>query len=156
MDFFEQLGKKISDAGQGVAQSTKNFTEITRLNGVISDKEKQIAKLISDLGQSYYDRCCQDPSAPNFEIMSTITNLKAEIAQTQENIKQIKGITKCENCGAEVAITAAFCPSCGAPVKQAAPAAEPAAAPAVRTCPNCHAEVSADNVFCNFCGTKLD
>lgn len=54
MAFFEQLGKRLSDAGQGVAQQTKNFADVTRLNGAISDKERRITQLYQSIGQTYY------------------------------------------------------------------------------------------------------
>ena len=44
MAFFEQLGKKITDAGQGVAQSGKNAMDVSRLNSLISDRKKQISQ----------------------------------------------------------------------------------------------------------------
>ena len=39
MAFLEQLGKRLSDAGQGAAQQAKNFTDVTRLFSAISVKE---------------------------------------------------------------------------------------------------------------------
>lgn len=41
MAFFEQIGKKITNAGQNVAQQTKNFTDVTQLNSAISEREKK-------------------------------------------------------------------------------------------------------------------
>ena len=35
MSFLDQLGKKVSDAGKGVAQQTKNLTEIARLTSFL-------------------------------------------------------------------------------------------------------------------------
>ena len=51
MSFLDQIGKKISDVGQGVAQSTKNFADVTKLNGMISDEEKKIAVLYGNIVQ---------------------------------------------------------------------------------------------------------
>lgn len=38
---FEQLGKRLTDAGQDVVQQTKNLADVTQLNSAISDKEKK-------------------------------------------------------------------------------------------------------------------
>ena len=54
MSFFDQIGKRITDAGQGVAQQTKNFADVTRLNSAISDKEKRISQLYQSIGKTYY------------------------------------------------------------------------------------------------------
>ena len=55
MAFFEQLGKRLADAGQGVAQQTKNLADVTRLNSAISEKERKISQLYLAIGQSYYE-----------------------------------------------------------------------------------------------------
>ena len=38
MAFFEQLGKRLTDAGQNVVQQTKNLADVTQLNSAISDR----------------------------------------------------------------------------------------------------------------------
>lgn len=155
MAFFEQLGKKLSDAGQGVAQQTKNFADVTRLNSTISDKEKQITQLYQSIGQAYF-QSHQNDAAVEFQAETEqIKKLLEEIAQHQEEIKQIKGIVKCPGCGADVPAQAAFCNSCG---MKMAPSAPPAQAPAgeTRVCPACGAALGKDNLFCTHCGTKLE
>ena len=108
MAFFEQLGKTLTNAGQGVAQQTKNFTEITRLNGVISDKEKQIEQLYTIIGKAYYEAHKNDAFAESGDSIQRINDLLAEIARHKEEIKQIKGVTPCPACGAEVPASSAF------------------------------------------------
>ena len=153
MSFFDEIGKKQTDAGQNVAQQTKSFAEVTKLSGAISDKEKQIAQIYAQIGQAYYQRHCQDPGAEEWEQIQSINALLAEIARHREEIKQIKGVTKCPGCGAEVPLHAAYCSACGARV----PAEETAApaAPGTRVCPCCGAPAEADSAFCNSCGTRL-
>lgn len=99
MAFFEQLGKRITDAGQGVAQQTKNFADITRLNSAVSDKERKIAQLYQSIGQSYYEQHSGDAEPQLQPAVEEIKALFAEIAQHKEEIKQIKGIVKCPHCG---------------------------------------------------------
>lgn len=150
MAIFEQIGKKLSDMGQGVAQGTKNLTDTARLNGLISDEEKNIAKLITELGQGYYNLHKNDPEGELAQIVSAINEAYNNIEQHKEQIKTIKGVTKCDNCGADVANGAAFCANCGAPNASA-----PAAAPAAKFCANCGTAVEAGAAFCNNCGNKL-
>ncbi|HIY20461.1 MAG TPA: zinc ribbon domain-containing protein [Candidatus Flavonifractor merdigallinarum] len=148
MSIFDQIGKKLSDAGQETATKAKNFAEVTRLNGMVSDLEKQIAKMFQDMGQSYYEHHQNDPNAEEQERITAIQNAYAEIARYQEQIKQIKGVERCPNCGAEVAIGSAFCNACGAKLM-----AQPQ--PTGRACPNCHAPVNSGDLFCNACGTRM-
>lgn len=154
MAFFEQLGKRLSDAGQGVARQTKNFADVTRLNGAISDKERRITQLYQSIGQTYYQRH-QDDAAPEFQAETEeIRRLLAEILRDQEEIKQIRGIVKCPECGADVPFQAAFCNSCGAKMTPGTPLQR--AAEGKRTCPTCGAVSGEGNLFCTNCGTRLE
>ena len=150
MAIFEQIGKKLTDMGQGVAQGTKNLTDTARLNGLISDEEKNIEKLIIELGQAYYNLHKNDPAAELAQIVGSINEAYNNIEQHKEQIKLIKGDTKCGNCGADVANGAAFCANCGAPNPEAQPAA-----PAARFCGNCGTPAEPGSAFCNNCGSKL-
>lgn len=155
MAFFEQLGKKLTDAGQGVAQQTKNFTEIARLNSAVSDKERQIEQRYAAIGRAYYEAHKNDAFAESGDTIQEITGLLGEIAKHKEEIKQIRGVAPCPACGADVPSGSAFCPACGAKVPQAEPA--PAAIPeGCRPCPRCGAPVPNENKFCVSCGAKME
>ena len=56
MAFFENIGKKISNAGQGAAQQAKNLTDTTRLNARISELKKKISQLMLEMGNDYYKK----------------------------------------------------------------------------------------------------
>ena len=112
MAFFEQIGKKLTDAGQGVAQQTKNIADVARLNVAISEKERKIAQLYTVIGQSYYEKHKDDPNVEIPEV-AEVNALVAEIAQSRQEISQIKGVQNCPACGAEVSDGAAFCTACG-------------------------------------------
>lgn len=152
MAFFENLGKRLTDAGQGVSQQAKNFADVTRLNGTISDKEKRITQLYTSIGQTYYQKHQNDPSAEEAQMIQSINTLLAEIDQCQEEIKQIRGVVRCSSCGAEVPLTAAFCNACGTRLSQTP---EPPLQADTCICPQCHSAVSRENRFCDHCGAKL-
>lgn len=154
MPFFEQLGKRLTDAGQSVAQQTKNFADVTQLNSAVSDKEKKISQLYLNMGRLYYEKHKNDLSADFRPLMEEITALYAEIAENRDKIKQIKGIAQCPKCGANLPANAAFCHSCGAKLER--DSAVSGSNTAQRCCPVCHAMVDAGNAFCNHCGAKLD
>lgn len=153
MAFFEQLGKRLSDAGQNVAQQTKNLADVSQLNSENGEKEKQIKRLIFELGKAYYESHKRDFDAENVEIIGEINTLYREIHDNHEKIKQIKGIVKCDNCGADVPVGAMFCNGCGAKVNRPDPAA--VSAGGQRFCPGCDAVVPEGNQFCTKCGTRL-
>lgn len=155
MAFFEQLGKKLTDAGQGVAQQTKNFADVTRLNNEIATKEKKIAQLYQLIGQAYYERHSDAPEPEYEKETAEIKALFSEIGQFREEIKQIKRIVKCPNCGADVPLQAAFCNACGAKM-EAAPTQPVVPSENTKICPACGAVSSKDNLFCTGCGMKFD
>ena len=154
MAFFEQLGKRLTDAGQNVAQQTQKFADVTRLNSTISENEKKISHLFLVIGQSYYEKHKNDSVAEELEKIAEVNTLYSEIAVNREKIKQIKGVVKCENCGADVPLNASFCNACGTKVNRND-------VPNVSTefeclCPACHAVVEKGNLFCNHCGAKIE
>ena len=157
MDFFEKLGKRISDMGSAVAQNTKNLADTASLQKANSDSKKKIEQLYAAIGKAYYEAHKNEADAAEAAAMAEITALLAQIEENDEKIKQIKGVTKCANCGADIASDAMFCNNCGTKVVTpgAAPAAEAAPVSDQRLCPTCGQPVGKDNMFCNNCGAKL-
>lgn len=147
MAFLDQIGKKISDTGQGMAKQTKDFMETTRLGSAISDNEKKIARLYADLGKAYYEAHANDPGAEQREMLAEIKALFDDIAAKQEEIKQIKGVMKCPNCGADIPANSAFCNGCGWKVTVAAKG---------RTCAKCGAAIPEGDRFCSVCGSAAE
>lgn len=152
MAFLERIGKRLTDAGQNVAQQTKNFADVAQLNSTIADKEKKVSQLYLSIGQAYYEKHQNDTANEEQQKIDEINVLQAEIFQCREKIKQIKGVVKCPSCGADVPANAAFCNACGAKVERQEPVPEPAG----RKCPVCQAIVEGGNAFCVNCGAKLD
>ena len=154
MAFFEQIGKRLTDAGQNVAQQTKDLADVTKLNTAISEKEKKISQLFSLIGQSYYEGHKNDDTAEERDKIAEVNALYSEIFANHEKIKQIKGVVKCENCGADVPLNAVFCNACGTKVKCVENTMKSAEEDCL--CPACNAIVEKGNLFCNHCGTKID
>ena len=117
MAFINQIGKILSDAGQGMAQQTKNISDLARLTGSISEKKHRISQLYTSLGQAYYARYKDDPSAAMQE-MTEIKQLEAEITQCRDEINRIKNIIKCPSCGMEMSAHSVFCSCCGTRIFQ--------------------------------------
>ena len=129
MSFLDQLGKKVSDAGKGVAQQTKNLTEIARLTSVIDTEEKMVAQSYTQIGKTYYENHKNDPDAECAAQIALVNKSLEKIAQWREQIQRIKGIVKCPQCGAEIPYGSQFCGVCGTKIVR--PEAAPAAASAV-------------------------
>ncbi|MDR0984134.1 MAG: zinc-ribbon domain-containing protein [Ruminococcus sp.] len=121
MAFFDELGKKLSQTGQTVAQKTKNTTETIKLGGMVSDEEKRIHNTYLQIGKTYYENFSDRPDPLLSDFIYSINDSRSKIASYKEQIEQLKGISRCANCGSDLPKNSTFCSNCGASV--AAPAA---------------------------------
>lgn len=155
MDFFERVGRRLAGAGRGVAEKTQQLTETARLNGMISDAEKQIQTIYTAIGEAYYHRHRERPTEQERERIDQINGLYRAIAQHRQAIEELKATDKkndagkCPQCGADTAPGAAFCNRCGAKLGPQPPK------PDEHVCPQCHRPADGDSQFCGYCGTKL-
>lgn len=153
MAFFDDFSRKISQAGQGAAQSAKNFAAVTKLNSMISEEEKKADNLYYQLGKAYFGANSECPDANFVGYVNAITEALNNIEQYKEQIKETKGITNCPNCGAEVSYTSSFCNSCGTkmPQMQQYYVSNDNGV----KCSNCGNFVPAGYKFCTSCGNVM-
>ena len=181
MGFFDDFGKKISDASQGAIAKTKDFADVAKLNSNISDEERRINNAYQQIGKLYFEMHLEDFEDCFKDHFAAINESLGKIQDYRHQITNIKGVVKCPNCGAEVPKDSAFCSSCGTPVpKQEAPVDVPAAeaevvsapeaapvetpveeapaveAPVEKKCPSCGATLEDGALFCTNCGTKVE
>ena len=156
MAFFDKLGETLTNKGKDVAKKAKDFAEINSLNSQISTQQSMIQATYAEIGKNYYEAHRVDAGDPYADKMQVIDNALAQIAALNAQIRQVKGIKICANCGAEVPAESAFCSACGARVTEETPVQEEEPASAGIHCPNCGAELPADAAFCTSCGQKLN
>ncbi len=149
MAFLDDLGKKISQAGQTAVQKTKDITDLARLSGLVSDEEKKINGYYLQVGKLYVAKHSSDYESDFADIIAAIKESESKISDYRQQIQNIKGVVRCPSCGGEVAASAAFCSSCGATVKAAAPAD-------TVNCPSCGAAVKKGTKFCTACGKPME
>ncbi len=116
MAFFEDLGKKLSQAGQATVQKTKELADVAKLNSMISDEEKRINNAYTEIGKLYVELHASDGEAAFATLIQSIHEANEKITDLQKQAAQIKGVVTCEKCGAEVAKGSAFCGACGNPM----------------------------------------
>lgn len=156
MAFFDDIGKKITNAGQEVVQQTKNLTDTTRLNGKISENKKEMSQLLFEMGNDYYKKHKKDKNCEEQEYIDRINALFLEILKCQKEIEEIKNASVCKVCGARIAEGAAFCMNCGARVGADEMEDTETYDESVRKCPVCGAPVDEGSLFCMTCGTRLE
>lgn len=116
MAFFDELSKKISQAGQTAVQKGKELADIAKLNSAVSDEEKRIDDNYREIGKLYTSLHGENPDVDFAAMIAAIHESESKILEYKQQIKDIKGVVCCEKCGAEVSSNAAFCSTCGAPM----------------------------------------
>lgn len=152
MAFFDDLGKKITQTGQGAMQKTKNLGETLKLNGQISDEEKRVNDLFYQIGKSYFEQHSNDAEAFLIPMIEGIKASKKNIISLHEQLRELKGVSNCPKCGGEVPLNAPFCGTCGCNVSVAA---QQTHIPGGVPCINCGNTVAPGAAFCTKCGYKI-
>lgn len=161
MAFFD----KISEMAKNVGDKTGDMIEVTKLGGQISDAEKRIVDQKKAIGEycwtQYIANIQLDP-----EIAKMCASIKSDeelIARTQAEVRSIKadkaaapvvveaGMLRCQECETPNPEGTRFCQNCGAELKISAPAAPVE----VATCPACGFQNSVGTRFCQECGTDM-
>ncbi len=151
MAFLDVLGKKITQTGQDVVQKTKDTAEVIKYNSMITDEERRITELYTQIGRTYVDLHADSYEVPFTEMINGIKDAQAKISEYREHIIQVKGVFACPNCGEELQLGSAFCSACGTKIeKQDAPAAS------TRYCQACGTPMQDGYVFCINCGAKYE
>lgn len=156
MALFEQIGKKLTDASQGVVKQTRNLTDTTRLNMKISENKKKMSQLLFEMGNDYYTKHRKDMDCEEQGYIDQVNALFYEIIEWQKEIEEIKASETCKVCGSRITEGASFCMSCGTKLGVDEVEETEEVETSVRKCPVCGACADDDSVFCISCGTKLE
>ena len=116
MAFWDNLGKKASEAADKVAQQAKVLSETAKLNGAVAEEERKINATYSEIGKLYVSLHKDDCEEAFVAKLAEIAESEAKIADYKEQIKVVKGVQVCEKCKAEMPRGTAFCSACGAPM----------------------------------------
>lgn len=154
MAFFDELGKKISQAGQNAVQKGKELADIAKLNSAVYDEEKKIDDNYREIGKLYASLHGENPDVDFAPLIAAIHESEGKIVEYKQQIKDIKGVVCCEKCGAEVSSNAAFCSSCGAPMPVVKPvetqpeenSAQTESTPEEQPAENAQADVASEDV----------
>jgi RNA polymerase subunit RPABC4/transcription elongation factor Spt4 len=151
MDFFTDLGNKITSTGKTVADKAKDLTELTRLNARVVSEEGKLSKAYCEIGKLYYAQSKGELDGPYEEYAAAASASLSEITALKEQIKNLKGVRVCVQCGREIGKNDLYCSSCGARNDFE----EPETKPVDQICPVCKSVVPADVLYCPTCGEKL-
>lgn len=152
MGFLDDLGRRVTDAGQKTMQKTKELSDIARINSLITQEENKINNTYYQIGKLYvsiHGSNCEDEFTG---MISTVAELEQKVQEYRKQIQDIKGIQHCEKCGADVSRGAAFCSLCGAPMPKIQ--AQESLEDYVK-CQSCGMLVKKEMRFCTSCGKPM-
>ena len=130
-------------------ENTKNLNEIEKVYLEITNKENAINEKLFEIGQMYFYQLSNQQSVPDeyADSVNAIKDIQQEIEALRIQVKKLKGIIVCEQCGADVPDGSVFCIVCGARISEAVKV----------ICPHCGAEMDDEEaVFCSECGKRID
>lgn len=153
MAFLDDLGKKISHAGQSTIQKTKGAAEISKINTMISASEKIINNNYYRIGKLYCSVHGSDCEEEFVGMVSAIKQEEQKIDTYRTQILTLKGVVKCQKCGTEVSLNSAFCNVCGASMPKKTPINNDNADKVL--CTGCGAYVKKGTRFCTACGQPM-
>ena len=154
MSFFNKIGEKITQTSQSAAHKTKIAAETLKLKSMISEEEKNINNIYQQIGKMYYETFGDNTEQPFVgQLITKIKDSEEKISTYEDQVKKLKGITNCENCGGDVQEEAPYCGSCGSAMNNAPIATTPTVNDVV--CDQCDFTVPSDTQFCPNCGNMV-
>lgn len=152
MGFFDNIGKTISDASQGAIQKGKEMADVAKYNSLISDEEKKASSIYEQLGRKYVEVKGDSPDDIFKEYVDALNVSNGKVKEYQEKLVELKGVSKCPSCGAEVPNGSMFCAVCGTKITVESKQVEMD----VKKCSACGAVIPNGSKFCTSCGKAAE
>ena len=144
MSFLDGLSNQFSAFGK----KTKDFADSTRLSSMASDEQRTISDIHREIGKLYASLHKTDHEACFDALFARLAQAEENLQRYTQQIQDLRGVRRCERCGAEIPKGSQFCSACGAPVPPAAP-------PDCDFCAHCGAAVKKGMRFCTSCGQPM-
>ena len=117
MDFFNKLGKKVSETYDATAEKTSKLAKEAKLRMKMNENKSNINDLYKEIGKKVYEKHLReeniDIKSELAEECSKIDALSAEIESALKEILELKDKKQCIKCASEIELSATFCPKCG-------------------------------------------
>lgn len=122
---FEKFVETLNNTGKAVGEKTKQSTDIVKSNIKISSEERELAELYCEIGKLFYDKNKENPCCDEMkELFDKVNEKNDTIESLKAQIRYLKGIVVCEQCGAEISADNDFCGKCGAKLVKPEPVPE--------------------------------
>lgn len=149
MGFFDDLSSSFQE-------SVNKTQKESKYKRTISENKKKVEETYSEIGKMIYQKRNMDEELITY-INSKVEDIDRMVKENEELNREILILNNkkiCPNCGKEVELNTAFCPSCGA--EQEKISVEIFVPKGKRKCPGCEAIIDDKSVFCPNCGAKKE
>lgn len=115
-DFFEELGEAITKTAREISGRAEVLYGTQKLKNKISGEERQIQKIMEELGKVLYRRYREGVPLDDLQrrLCEQIDQRMTKIEQYKEEMAGVRSKKVCPSCGTVVDQDAAFCHHCGA------------------------------------------
>lgn len=147
MSVLDDIENRVNELSSSAVQKTKDASEIMGLKSCISEEEKRIKNVYSQIGELYYTKKDEAKDEIN-NLCQSVDEGKEKIKKWKKEILVIRKVVECPSCGHENPDSASFCLKCG--TKLVKPVNDG------KHCKNCGAPLMDGQLFCTRCGTKVE
>lgn len=151
MNFFDRATNAMENMGKNVSKVAKDNVEIAKCTSAIKSCEEKLNSVYAEIGKKYYHSKPEVSRETFSALFDVIQQYQNQIDDLRKRLQELKGITICKSCGAELSRGAKFCRSCGAQQ-----IVQPEIEPATTVCWNCHSPLTGSERFCTVCGANLN
>jgi len=155
MDFFNDLGKKLSQAARTVQERTREGVETTKLSMNINTARTELDNRLLALGRAYYEHIANNGPEVDEALIRAVRESVAQIESLSAQRDRVRQLTRCLACGSAQPEGSRFCANCGRPMSEKTPSANDAPDDDAQFCQQCGAMREGDSRFCAVCGRSF-
>lgn len=120
MAIWDDITKKASVLTGKAVQQARDLTELAKLQGQIFEAEKSANDCYNQLGRLYAAKHPEDYEEGFGDLIAAAAKAEDRIRSLRKEVRDVKGLTVCDKCGAEVSKDDTFCSACGAEIPKEA------------------------------------
>lgn len=146
MAFFDRFARAVNETSQNALQRGRDMAEGAKVSSRIAEVQYELRQCYQGLGERYYVAFRQEEREALQPFVQQITDHLQQLEQLEGELRELRGLVSCPNCGQDIPKNAVFCPNCGGR----------AITQDVSRCKNCGAIAPAGAAFCIHCGGQME